>query len=305
MTLKTLDTSQLTHFLFPIHAFHDNRALQASLQSYGQLQPILIAQVDGQTIVVDGVQRLQALKDLSIAKVQCLEVDANLSVCDLFEMWFDLHQKDTHWNAIEQSRMLELAESLYDKVPSWFWKKVSFKKNIRVIHLIRDLVKLPQNIQKHIAQSDYSPFVAAQFLRLPKDDLEKTSARLFQLPLNQNRLGEILQLLADVSLSQEKKPSEIIDEIFKESKQDLPQKKEAHLRQALKSLKNPRYSQVMQEFEENSKSLALPQGAQIQSAPYFEDDYITLQTRIRNEDDLKLLVNSLQSEKILKLLWWR
>lgn len=305
MTPITLELSQLNQPLFSIHAFRDTRDLEASLKAYGPLHPLLVVKRNEEYHVVDGLLRLEALLRIGKTQVPCLLLDESLKDSDLLEMWFDLHGHEVSWNAIEQARMLHVVESSFSKVPSWFWKKVSFKKNIRAIHLIRDLVKLPESIQKHIATTGYSPFVAAQFLRLPKDDIEKTAARLFQLPLNQNRLGEILQLLADVSLNESVLPSVLIDQIFKGQQIDLPQKKEAYLRQTLKAKKNPLYTEAMEQFEKNLNALDLPQSAQVQPAPFFEDDYLTITAKIKSTDDLSGLIQSLQSQNMLKLLWWR
>lgn len=307
MYIEKIDISQIQNLpLCPSRFNRDDRDLEASISSFGIFSPPCFKKTDAGYIIIDGSIRIGMAKRLGENFVLAQVYEAGeLSDEDFFKLCVELNVWSRSLNLVEQSLLLERAHEIFGgmNIPKWFYQKVGIKKNIQSIHRHRDLLKLPHLILKYAVSNDIKLPIILGFLRFPKDHIEDIANQLFVLPMNQNKLGETLGLLLDISKREDVDAKDVLMQALSDARgMGSAIQKEQELRRVLHRRRNPRYEQRLLEFEEKVQQLGLKSGLEVQPAPYFADDGVHLSLKVNDLIGLKKLVKDLEVEQWERLL---
>lgn len=301
-----VDTALITSPFFSTRFCRDDRVLQSSISTHGQLNPLWLIKKRDELLVLDGSTRLEILKGQGATQVSARVFEENiLSDADAFLLCLELNRLSRTFNLVEKALFVRQAHELYGglNIPKMFWEIIDVKPNIKSIHQYKELLKLPSVVLKFAVHNDISLTIILGFLRMPAKEIDKIAAQLFMLPLNQNKLAEILGLLIDTAKREEKSPFVILEETLNLAKSDgNPNLKEQLLRRFLHQRRNPQYETKLSDFEARVKELKLNDGVTVSPAPYFENDYVEVNTRISNLTELERLISDLKKDNWRQIL---
>lgn len=141
------------------------------------------------------------------------------------------------------------------------------------------------------------PHVAKKLLLFSQGERAKILDELSRLPLNQNNLADILDLLAEISRRDRVSASTIVLGGIVATKEIIdPYKKIDGLKEFLRQKRFPLYHEKKRRFEEAVKKLRLPETASVTPSPFFEETLVEMKATLRSEEDLKKLVEAMKAE---------
>lgn len=291
--------------LFPSRFGGDDRLIRASIQNFGILTPPMILETGTGLRVIDGLWRVRIAHDMGNDTIPCfVYTEQDMSLPNALLLCLEGNRWHRHFNLVEKAQLLRVAHEHFggQSIPKTFWNLTDIPHNIRAIQQYKDLLKLPQAVLRYAVNNTIPLPTILGFLHFPKDEIERLAAKLFLLPLNQNKLAEILGLMGDVYKRDRISPLAILDEAFKSVENEFnAQQKELKIRQFLKQKRNPHYEKKLEDFESRIKDLPLTKDTRIQPAPFFEDDYIELSAKIGSTEDLQAFLESLKDKNWEKL----
>lgn len=305
--LKDIEVHTLTMGrCFPTRFGGDSRQLQSSIQTYGILHPPRLLRDGNQLLILDGFERIKVAREMGVKELTCYVYDQeHLSRQNAFLLCIELNRLSRPFNLVEKAQLLKAAHQLFSGsgIPKAFWTLTEIPHNIRSIQQFKALLKLPVTIQKYAVNNNTSLATILMFLNFKAEEVEKLAAQLFILPLNQNKLSEILNLLLDISKREEKSPQAVLDDMLPALELEFsPNQKEQKLRQLLQQRRNPRYEKRLANFEVMVKNLPINDKTRIQPAPFFEDDYVEVTTKFRSQEDVNNFISALQDASWTNLL---
>ena len=308
--MQTLKEVPLTDIvlerIFPTRFCGDARQLQSSIQTYGILHPPRLYGNDNTLLVLDGYERLKVAQELGLQSLWCHVYDReHLTAGNAFLLCLELNRHSRNFNLVEKAQLLQTAHKVFTgtTIPKAFWVLVEVTQNIRAMHQLQDLLKLPQTVQKYAVNNSTPLSTILHFLRFKPDEIDKVASQLFILPINQNKLAEIVTMLLDIAKREDKTVYAVLEEILPELELEFsPLQKEQKLRQVLQKRRNPHYEQRLEEFEGRVRKLKFHHNTKVTPAPFFEDDYVEVTTKIRSEEDVQQLIDSLSSGSWTELL---
>lgn len=294
--------------LFAVRLYRDDRELSTSIQNFGILNPPRVMAHDRVFWILDGHARIEASRKTGATHISCLVCDEGFSdLGQTFLHCLELNSWDREFNVAERALCLQQAQKLFTgpTIPKHFWDIVGINEDIRTVHQHKEFLKLPDVIQKYAVVHDIPLQVILNFLRFPPAQIENIAAQLFLLPINRNKLAEILSLLLDVTKREGLMPLDILNAFLKtlEGEKNLF-KKEERLRELLSQRRRPEYSRHLQNFQSTIEELSLGDSVQVEPSPFFEDESITLKAKLHSLKDRDELIKKLQNkgwEKMLKM----
>jgi hypothetical protein len=291
--------------IFPSRFGGDDRNLRGSIQNFGILNPACLRRSSNGLAIIDGLQRVIIARDIGLETIPCFVYDeTDLDIDNAFLLCLELNRWQRHYNLVEKAQLLKAAHHLFggQGIPKTFWGLVDIPHNIRAIQQYKDLLKLPPLVQKYAINNGIALVTILGFLHFPAGEIERIATRLFLLPLNQNRLNEILALLYDITKREESSPLTVLEDTLKAVETEFnAQQKEQKLRHLLTLRRNPNYEKKLAEFQDKVKHLPLPKDTRVEPAPFFEDDYIEVNTRVHNQEELNEFLESLKDGEWAKL----
>lgn len=300
-TLKDVEVSTIpTEACFPTRFAGDSRQILSSIQSYGILHPPRLYVSGGKTRVLDGVERVKAAREIGLKRMLChVYAEAHLSHQNAFLLSLELNRLSRTFNIVEKAQLIKTAHEVFigSSIPKSFWATVEVNHNIRAVQQYRDLLKLPPMIQKYAINNGTPLPTILGFLNFKTSEIEKLAAQLFILPLNQNKLSEILSLILDVSKREERGSLAILESILPELELEFsPNHKEQKLRRLLQQRRNPHYEKRLEEFETRVKKIPVGDKTKVRPAPFFEDDYVEVTTKFYSQEDVNDFIASLKDK---------
>ena len=286
--------------LFETSFNRDERPLQSSIQVHGIVSPPHLFQSADSLQVLDGMMRIKIAQQIGMDTITCFIHDAkNLEQNDAFMLCLELNRWCRTFNLVERALCIKTATQLFGglKIPKSFWNMIDIKPNVRTIYQHKELLKLSPSIQKFAISNNIALSVILGFLRFPEDERDKIASQLFILPVNQNKLAEILITLNDIAKKEEITPSQILDETLLAIKSEKhPVTKEQLLRRTLQKRRNPHYEKYLTEFEHKLKALPIKTDIKITPPPFFEDSYVELNARLQSKEDITQLIEVLNNK---------
>lgn len=305
-SILKIPTQEIITPLFTFRFGRDDGELKASIQEHGLLNPPKLLRSHNQLSIIDGTARIEAARDCGIDPINCFVFDHDhLDKKAAFLLCLEANGWDRDLNLVEKAHVLMTAQSLFGEegIPQEVFHGLQIKRTATTLKHYGDLLRLPVVVQRYATDRSIALSVVLGFLRFTSADVEKLASLLFQLPINQNKLLEILDLLYDISKRDDTSASSLLTEVLEGVKQEShPHKKEQLLRAALQAKKNPLYDTQLSEFKGKVRKLSNRQNTKISPAPYFEDDYIDIQSRLSSQKDLKELIQTLNNEEWFNLL---
>lgn len=303
--LEQIALADIGKSLFSTRFQRDDRPLQSSIQKFGVLIPPVLVMIDQEWRVVDGMARIEFAKECGIEKLACFvsQVESE-GLGNTFLHCLELNRWSRAFNIVEKAFILKMAHEIYGglNIPKPFWELADINQNIRAIHQYKELLKLSHIVQKYAVTNNIALTVILGFLRFPAAEVEKVASQLFILPLNQNKIAEILGLLLDISKREETSPGKIMDGIMAElENESSAMAKEQQLRRLLHKRRNPNYENQLSDFEKKIKDLGISAAIRVAPAPYFENDSIEISTTLHSTSDLNELIKSLQTKNWSRL----
>lgn len=303
--LQEISLSDIGDSLFDLRFNRDDRPIQSSIQNFGLLSPPYLYRKEGQLFILDGLARVAWFRESGELKIPCHVIDeTDMDAKESFLLCLELNHWCRQLNVVERARSLKKAQQIFGglKVPKRFWQRVGIRENIRIIHQHKELLKLPDLVLKFTVNNNISLSIILGFLRFPKDQIEAIARHLFILPLNQNKLAEILGSLLDISKREEIMPLDLLEEVLSEVPEDLSAvQREQRLRQAFLSRRNPIYESQLSAFDDKLSGIPMGKETKVSPAPYFEDDYLEINAKVHSLEDLRELADSLTDEGWQKL----
>lgn len=285
--------------VFPIHYESDSRPLKTSVKSHGLLQPLVLYRQGEKLLVLDGLERLKILLEFDESGcVANVYEETELKMEQAFLLYLELNSWSRPFNLAEKAMALKAAHDVFrgKSIPKNFWDLVGIPQNLRATQQYKDFLKLPATLQKFALNNNMPLTTMLLFLRFKPAEIETLAARLFRLPLNQNKLTEVLSLLLDISRRDDRSALAILDEILPEIELEMsPQQKEQALRSVLQRKRNPNYEKRLRDFENTVKKLPLGGKTRVAPAPYFEGDYVEVVTRFSSQEDINDFAETLKS----------
>lgn len=308
-------TVQLTHVncaeinkqpLFHTRFAGEPSQLKPSIKNFGILYPLRLWHSQKCLHIIDGVERFNVAGELGLNAVPCIVYNDNqLSEQDAFLLCLELNRLSRGFNDVEKALCLQHAEGSFgaETIPSLFWDIVGLKKDDRVMHNARELLKLPKVILEYAVSHHIAVSVILNFLRFDNSEIEKLASQILPLSLNQNKLSEILGLLFDITRREKFSVSEILDQALQHlSEQTDAMQREGRLRAYLQQRRHPLLKDKLEKFAAKLKSLPMKEDTKVSPAPYFEDDYIDLRTRLHNANDINALIELLKKKEFYNLI---
>lgn len=278
----------------------DFRQLQSSIRTYGILHAPRLYVTEGQTKILDGLERVKIAGELGLEEIACYVYDEEqLSRANAFLLCLELNRLSRRFNLVEKALWLREAFNLFSGagIPRSFWTTTEIPHNIRAVQQHKDLLRLPMTVLKYAVNNNMSLSTVLSFINFKPEDIEKLASQLFILPLNQNKLAEILSLLQDISKKENRSVFAILEEIMPELELEFsPHQKEEKLRHLLQQRRNPHYEKRLADFEGRVKKLPLNDMTRVRPAPFFEEDYIEITTRFYSQEDVNDFIESLKHE---------
>lgn len=145
--------------------------------------------------------------------------------------------------------------------------------------------------------------MAKKFLFFPAREIEKIRSVLFEFPINQNKLSEILELLSEIS----KRDHLSAVKVLNRAKNEIGEVSDSYkrlegLRKILFKKRFPCYQKKKEKFDAALKKLKLPRNIQVTPAPYFEDSFIKIQCDFSTEEEGNRVVEILTKREWNELL---
>lgn len=307
MNFISIQTNQIRKSRYVSRFYRDDRPLQTSLQTYGLFQPpLLIKNADGTYDIVDGAARIEWCRVSNIPSVVCQVLDADeWDEKSLFIRILEINRWSRGFNLAEKAWCVKYAHDIFGglSIPKSFWNIIGIKDNIKSIHQHKEVLKLPEIILKFAVTNNISAPIILGFLRFPRNEIEQIARYILVLPVNQNKLAEILGHLWDISRREETSPLKILDDFVSQLEMELTQvQKEQKLRHMLQIRRNPHFESALKEFNDKVNLLTLDKNTKVAPSPFFEDDSVEIQAKIRTQADLDQLRKSLSDENWNKIL---
>ena len=138
--------------------------------------------------------------------------------------------------------------------------------------------------------------VTKKFSLFPAEDRERLVDLLETLPLNQNNLAEILDLLSEISRRDGVSAVGIVEEGLGATRTIAdPYKKIDPLKDFLRQKRFPLYHQKKVRFDTAIEKLNLPGSVWVNPSPFFEESFVEIRGKVEKGDDLKRLIEILES----------
>ncbi|HBF13939.1 MAG TPA: hypothetical protein DDW49_11235 [Deltaproteobacteria bacterium] len=145
---------------------------------------------------------------------------------------------------------------------------------------------------------DIPPLVMKKLLKIPEEDRNSLLEDLWALPVNQNKLAEIVDALVVLSKKRNCPVFHVWIEL-KEKVKNVGDKGHAleMVRDILRGWRYPRLVAQEKEFTAHLKKIGIPSFMSVNPSPYFEEPWVEMKMRIENMEDVKRAAQIFQKEE--------
>lgn len=282
--------------VFPTRFFPSSGDLKHSIKEFGILRPVCVFKTEKELCVLDGGERLKIAREENFSEIPCAVLEGT-SLKEAFFLSLEFNRWDRSFNLIEKALLLAEAHQIFEgDIPERFWDLIDLAFRPQLFQQCREILALPQVIKENIATCNLPLATTLQFFLFPQKHREELGKRLFRLPMNANRLSEILEWLHDISLREGVDVLDLWDQVFsKIFGKDPLQKQEQSFREVLQKRKNPHYSEKLKAFQKFVSPLPFDhKKTRFAPAPFFEDDFVEVTTRFFSVEDVSSFCKTLQ-----------
>lgn len=290
--------------LFNFRYHGDDSKLVASIQKHGVLcPPHLLERGDGYHII-DGARRVELSQKNTTADLFCLvydkyAVDEKMA----FLLCLELNLCQRPFNLIEKARCMQIATDLFGDcdMPAVIWDVVG-ARSLKVCKQYALFHTLPLSVQRYAVENNFPLGIVLGLCQIPQDEIESVALHFMSLHLNQNKFSESVELVGEISKREGVTPLKVVEDTMKKASADLQGQPGQIFLNLLRQRRMPLYHEKLESFESLVRKLPINQYTRVSPAPFFEEGYVDVSTRIYSKKDLDELANLFQSESWLELI---
>jgi ParB-like chromosome segregation protein Spo0J len=280
-----------------------------SIQKVGLINsPITIKNNEGKLVIVAGYRRIMALKDLQIKKIPCRDLsDSGLTPLELLCLNLRDNLATRQFNDVEKAMILTRLASYIkrEEILGRYMPLLDLPSHEETLLSFIRLEKcLEKEIKEVLAQGQLSMPIAKLLLDLDGDARRSIFNLTRNLKLNLNQQRILIDFLSDISHSENRSISEVLEEkpieaIRADQRMNNPQKTKALL-EFLRSLRLPSVVRAEKMFLKQVSSLNFPSGVRLTAPPFFEGSQYRLEVFFKNGEELKIKIEHLSQIKELQ-----
>ena len=279
----------------------DLTLLIRSIEKFGLLNsPIVTKDREGRVEVVAGYRRILALKHLQWEEVPCRDLShAGFSSMELLLLNLYDNLATRPFNAVEKGMILSRLEAYVSRedILRDFMPLLGFPCHGPTLEMFLGLEKLDQSIRASLVNTLISFQTAKALMHMDPESRTTLFNWITGMRLNANQQSQFIAYTADISIREQKKISELLEEeeilgIWNDGKLNNPQKAKILLN-FLKSRRFPLLTRSENLFKEKTASLGLPNGVSIYHPPFFEDPDYRLEIFFKNGKKLREKIDAL------------
>ena len=153
--------------------------LAHSLKTLGQKQPILVywREAEDRYVIIAGERRFRAAKIAGLEALDCKIHPNQPDEAELVELQFVENAIRTDLNAIEEAISYKRLKELKSMSANELAKRIG--KAQSTVSRSLSLLKLPENIQQHIAKGEIPTSVAREMVKLKQEDKQQEMAEQY------------------------------------------------------------------------------------------------------------------------------
>jgi hypothetical protein len=306
----SLNEIRLKDTRFQVSDFDSWEKLALSIRTIGLLQPPLVTKRRKGFVLVSGWKRVQACRKIGLSSIPIYVLDEPDDLKAFLIAVFDNA-------AVREFRLLEKAQ-IISKLGRFGMEKSRILKEMMPLlqvpptdFYLESYIKIAalEPEAKRVIKEKSLPFsVVCMLVEFRPKDLKAILPIL--LPLGQNKQKEILEDLREISKKKDVSARKILGaseilQILRAEKWPAIQKSE-RLRTALRKMRHPRLSAWQDHFNRSLEELCWPKEVKIEPSSFFEDEWLSVTFRFKNEREFKARLDKLQEmarKEGLKNLW--
>jgi len=273
-----------------------------SLEAVGLQQPVVLAEQEDKYVIVIGVRRLLACRELQWKKVPAV-VLRNASPENL--LWRGLQEKQggRALNAMEKSRVLQRFAAIWEGDLERLQKEIcpllGLPPTMEAVESYLFLKKVPDQLHAGIAEGRLTPQHTDLLRPLRPEDRRVAAEKLFgahRVSLQEAR--EILENASSLAARENRRVRDIferpeVQDIFvRES--HTPRQRTQLLRTWLYEHRYPQLSALQQKFEELAQALAADKPVTVKPPRDFEGQEITVSFQAQQPRDIQEILATLK-----------
>lgn len=287
-------------------SFNQNYSLlRDSIKKIGLVNPpILYEEGSDNYIIVSGLGRLSALKEIGIDNVES-QIIPNCDIgknfeSELFQLNFFGNLLGRGFNIIEQSIALNKLMKYFsqDEIINQFLPLLNHNPSKAIFEKIIEYQNLPHSAKIMLIEGDLNTNIISGLIKLSKDEVEDFIKIFSRTKMTISVQKEFFDGIEEISKRKDIRVQEIlksneISVILKDEKL-LPIEKCERIRIYIKRNVYPQFSKTEEDFNRVIKESNLPGDIKITHSPFFEGKSFKFEISAENSNELQKRVKQLQ-----------
>lgn len=277
-----------------------------SIKEVGLINPpVVCAGKNNRFNIVCGLKRIIACEILGIDRIPAVLME-NASPLELLLINLYDNLAIRAFNLVEQAMIIGRLSVFLNQIElSKFLTLFNMKPTIDSVEFCRWLTKLPDYFKVHVARGEFSFKYLNILKELSAADFDFVVNLSLSLSLSKSYAEELVTtvrdvyLLRDMPFSQLPIASRVYDIV--NSDRSVPQKTK-EVMELLREYKNPRFSLAKKSFLKLKQRIEFANYINLETNPYFEEEYYTLKLKFKDGEELKEklhhLLDTIEREKI-------
>ena len=277
---------------YSISTRDDVEDLVPSINKIGLIAPVILQETSGRFRIICGFRRIKACGQLGWSKIDSRVLSAGTTHPECTQLAIADNSMQRRLDLLETSRALNLLADCFNDDDQLVRaaKILKLPDNITAIDKIREIRRLPREIQENVLQENISLTVALSLGKMESSAGMALAGLFARINASLNKQREILTLITEISLREDISVPDlirtsVIQDIVTNSDMDR-NRKTAKLRSCLKQRRYPAICNAEKEFEKNLRLLKLGSGISLIPPPHFEGQYYTLRLLFKNLPEL-------------------
>jgi ParB/RepB/Spo0J family partition protein len=263
-----------------------------SIKSVGLLNPPILLKKTSGFQIISGFRRISAYLNLGMAKIPARIVDSDIKKVACVNFAITENSLQRSLNLIEQSRSLSMLAGFYkdDDHLAAAASVLGLPNNSSVINKIKNICKLPKDIQNGVLSNTISLAMALELEKFEKDEGSALAILFDHLKLSLNKQREIITHVKEIAIIEDISiinllTESCLNEIMENKNLDRSQKTNK-IRLYLKDRRFPEITRAEKELEIKIKKLKLGSNLKLIPPNNFDDSTYSLNLQFANIEQL-------------------
>jgi len=267
--------------------------LMHSITHVGILHLPLLLKNDSTYTIICGFRRVEACRRLNWSKLEAMVLDPDTMKLKCIKYAITDNAFQRSLNLIEKSRSIEMMSDFFKDINrlSEELSLLGLSEHPSMIKKLKGICHLPVTLQKSILSNTISLPIVLELSGMSEDDAKGFIKLFNSLKLSLNMQREILTLVKEIAMREDKPILQVIDEshlkkILMDENLDKNQKTHS-IRIYLKQRRFPTIVNSEKSYEKYHQKLNLERGFKLIPPTNFESPTYTLQLSFNNTTQLK------------------